>query len=130
MSDAFSTDGFKNKIDDILSEPEIRFCGLIDPKGELVAGGFDSSIVPMLNDKQRRQLYQELAHRVANRQGFDADLGRVKYSASRRENAVMISFPYGKYIVLIMANPGINIDRFAWQILNKLGRQWSEYDSL
>ena len=130
MSDAFSTDGFKNKIDDIMSEPEIRFCGLIDPKGELVAGGFDSSIVPMLNDKQRRQLYQELAHRVANRQGFDADLGRVKYSASRRENAVMISFPYGKYIVLIMANPGINIDRFAWQILNKLGRQWSEYDSL
>lgn len=130
MSDAFSTDGFKNKIDDILSEPEIRFCGLIDPKGELVAGGFDSSIVPMLNDKQRRQLYQELFHRVANRQGFDADLGRVKYSASRRENAVMISFPYGKYIVLIMANPGINIDRFAWQILNKLGRQWSEYDSL
>ena len=130
MSDAFSTDGFKNKIDDILSEPEIRFCGLIDPKGELVTGGFDSSIVPMLNDKQRKQLYQELAHRVANRQGFDADLGRVKYSASRRENAVMISFPYGKYIVLIMANPGINIDRFAWQILNKLGRQWSEYDSL
>ncbi|MFB5631768.1 MAG: DUF6659 family protein [Nitrosopumilus sp.] len=130
MAEAFSTDDFKKKIDDILTEPEIRFCGLIDPTGELVAGGFDSGIVPMLNDKQRRQMYQELAHRVANRQGFDADLGRVKYSASRRENAVMISFPFGKYIVLVMANPGINIDRFAWQILNKLGRQWSEYDSL
>ncbi|QDI88574.1 hypothetical protein Nisw_03000 [Candidatus Nitrosopumilus sp. SW] len=130
MVEEFSSDDIKKKIDVILKEPEIRFCGLIDPDGELVAGGFDSSIVPMLNDKQRRQMYQELAHRVANRQGFDADLGRVKYSASRRENAVMLSFPFGKYIVLVMANPGINIDRFAWEILNKLGRQWSEYDSL
>ncbi|WP_428326438.1 DUF6659 family protein [Nitrosopumilus sp.] len=130
MAGEFSLDDIKKRIGDILLEPEIRFCGLIDPKGELVAGGFDSSIVPMLNDKQRRQLYQELAHRVANRQGFDADLGRVKYSASRRENAVMLSFPFGKHIVLVMANPGINIDRFAWDVLNKLGRSWSDFDSL
>ena len=130
MARELSLDDIKKRINDILLEPEIRFCGLIDPKGELVAGGFDSSIVPMLNDKQRRKLYQELAHRVANRQGFDADLGRVKYSASRRENAVMLSFPFGKYIVLVMANPGINIDRFAWDVLNKLGRSWSDFDSL
>ena len=95
----FSIDDIKTRMDDILLDSEIRFCGLIDPKGELIVGGFASNIVPMLNDKQRRQLYQELAHRVANRQGFDADLGRVKYSASRRENAVMLSFPFGKYIV-------------------------------
>lgn len=130
MVGEFSIDDLKKRIGAILLEPEIRFCGLIDPKGELVTGGFDSSIVPMLNDKQRRQLYQELAHRVANRQGFDADLGRVKYSASRRENAVMLSFPFGKYIVLVIANPGINIDRFAWDVLNKLGRDWSDFDSL
>ena len=130
MAQELPIQDIKKRIDDILAEPEIRFCGLIDGKGELVAGGFDSSVMPMLNDKQRRQLYQELAHRVANRQGFDADLGRVKYSASRRENAVMLSFPFGKYIVLVMTNPGINIDRFAWDVLNKLGRDWSEYDSL
>ena len=125
-----SLDDIKKRMDDILLDSDIRFCGLIDSKGELIAGGFASSIIPMLNDKQRRQMYQELAHRVANRQGFDADLGRVKYSASRRENVVMLSFPFGKYIVLVMANPGINIDRFAWDVLNKLGRDWSEFDSL
>lgn len=130
MMGEFSLDEIKKRMDDILLIPEIRFCGLIDPNGELIAGGFDKNIVPMLNDKQRRQLYQELAHRVTNRQGFDADLGRVKYSASRRENAVMMSFPFGKYIILVMANPSINIDRFAWDVLNKLGRDWSEFDSL
>ena len=130
MAQEFPLEDIKKKIDDILLDPEIRFCGLIDSKGELVAGGFDSEAVPMLNVAQRRQMFQELAHRVANRQGFDADLGRVKYSASRRENAVMLSFPFGKYVVLVTANPGINIDRFAWDVLNKLGRDWSDFDSL
>ena len=130
MAQELPIQDIKKRIDDILAEPEIRFCGLIDGKGELVAGGFDSSVMPMLNDKQRRQLYQELAHRVANRQGFDADLGRVKYSSSRRENAVTMSFPIGTHVVLVITSPGINIDRFAWDILNKLGRDWSDFDSL
>jgi len=126
----FPLEDIKKRIDDILQDPEIRFCGLIDSTGELVGGGFDSKAVPMLNDAQRRQLFQELAHRVANRQGFDADLGRVKYSSSRRENAVMMSFPFGTHVVLVITSPGVNIDRFAWDILNKLGRDWSDYDSL
>lgn len=130
MAQEFPLEDVKKRIDDILLDPEIRFCGLIDSKGELVAGGFDSKAVPMLNVDQRRQLFQELAHRVANRQGFDADLGRVKYSSSRRENAVMMSFPIGTHVVLVITSPGINIDRFAWDILNKLGRDWSDFDSL
>lgn len=130
MAQDFPLEDIKKGIDDILQDPEIRFCGLIDSAGELVTGGFDSKAIPMLNDAQRRQLFQELAHRVANRQGFDADLGRVKYSSSRRENAVMMSFPFGTYVVLVITSPGVNIDRFAWDILNKLGRDWSDYDSL
>ena len=130
MVQEFPLEDIKKRIDDILHDPEIRFCGLIDSTGELVGGGFDSKAVPMLNDAQRRQLFQELAHRVANRQGFDADLGRVKYSSSRRENAVMMSFPFGTHVVLVITSPGVNIDRFAWDILNKLGRDWSDYDSL
>ncbi len=130
MAQELPLEDIKNRIDIILQVPEIRFCGLIDSKGELVVGGFDEKSVPMLNVAQRRQLFQELAHRVANRQGFDADLGRVKYSSSRRENAVMMSFPFGTHVILVIANPGINIDRFAWDILNKLGRDWSDFDSL
>ena len=130
MAQELPLEDIKNRIDIILQVPEIRFYGLIDAKGELVVGGFDEKSVPMLNVAQRRQLFQELAHRVANRQGFDADLGRVKYSSSRRENAVMMSFPFGTHVILVIANPGINIDRFAWDILNKLGRDWSDFDSL
>jgi len=117
----------KNKISNILLEPEIRFCGLIDSSGQLIVGDMKSEIIPFETDARRKQMFQELAHRVANRTGFDANLGRVKYSSSRREKAVMMSFPLGKYIVLVIAEPSVNIDRLGWKIIDKLGNQWSEF---
>jgi hypothetical protein len=117
----------KNKISNILLEPEIRFCGLIDSSGQLIAGDMKSGIIPFETDARRKQMFQELAHRVANRTGFDANLGRVKYSSSRREKAVMMSFPLGKYVVLVIAEPSVNIDRLGWKIIDKLGNQWSEF---
>ena len=117
----------KNKISNILLEPEIRFCGLIDSSGQLIVGDMKSGIIPFETDARRKQMFQELAHRVANRTGFDANLGRVKYSSSRREKAVMMSFPLGKYIILVIAEPSVNIDRLGWKIIDKLGNQWSEF---
>jgi len=117
----------KNKISNILLEPEIRFCGLIDGSGQLIVGDMKSGIIPFETDARRKQMFQELAHRVANRTGFDANLGRVKYSSSRREKVVMMSFPLGKYIVLVIAEPSVNIDRLGWKIIDKLGNQWSEF---
>jgi hypothetical protein len=129
MSDKiFPIEAIKNKIKDILSEPEIRFCGLIDSSGQLIVGDFNSETIPLENDQRRKQMFQELAYRVANRKGFDANLGRVKYSSSRREKVVMMSFPIGRYIIMVIAETNVNIDRLGWKILNKLGRQWSEFD--
>lgn len=80
--------------------------------------------------KNRKQMYRELAHRVANRQGFDASLGRVKYSSSRRENVVMMSFPIGRHVLMVVADPDVNIDRLGWKVIYKLERQWSEFGGL
>lgn len=123
----FPFEDVKNKIKNILSEPEIRFCGLIDSSGELIVGEMREGVIPFETDAKRKQMFQELAHRVANREGFDANLGRVKYSSSRREKVVMMSFPIGRYIVLVIAEPHVNIDRLGWKIIDKLGKQWSEF---
>ena len=123
----FPVEDIKSKISNILLEPEIRFCGLIDSSGQLIAGDMKAGLVPFESDAERRQMFQELAHRVANRSGFDANLGRVKYSSSRREKVVIMSFPLGKHVVLVIAEPGVNIDRLGWKIIDKLGNQWSEF---
>lgn len=126
----FSVNDIQEKIKDILTEPEIRFAGLIDSKGELVAGGFREGVIPFENDERRRQMFLQLAHRVANREGFDANLGRVKYSSSRREKVVMMSFPLGRHVIIIIAETSVNIDRLGWKIMYKLDRQWSEFHGL
>ena len=126
----FSINDIQEKINNILAEPEIRFAGLIDSEGGLVVGGFREGVIPFENDERRRQMFLQLAHRVANREGFDANLGRVKYSSSRREKVVMMSFPLGRHVIMIIAETNVNIDRLGLKIMYKLDRQWSEFHGL
>jgi len=70
---------------------------------------------------------KELASRVAKRKKYDTELGRVKYSASRREHVVIMSFPIYEKVIMIVAEPHVNIDRLAFRIIEKLGSQWGEF---
>jgi len=111
----------------ILSESEIRFAGIISEMGKLIAGGFKKGIIPLEDDYERQHLYMELALRVANRREFDSSMGLVKYSASRREKVVMMSFPLKNCILMVVAEPHVNIDRLAYRIIKKLDQQWYEF---
>jgi len=111
----------------ILSLPEIRFAGIISEMGKLIAGGFKTGIVPLEDDSERQTLYMELALRVATRREFDSSMGRVKYSASRREKVVMMSFPLKNCILMVSAEFNVNIDRLAYKIIQKLDQQWYEF---
>jgi hypothetical protein len=63
-----------------------------------------------------RKLYMELILRVSTRQEFDQTLGVVNYSASRREKAVVLSFPIGNNVLLISADANVNIDETAKKV--------------
>lgn len=117
----------QEKLDEIFTEREIRFAGFIDFEGNLIKGKIREDIVPFENDEEQRKIFRELAIRVATRVKFDYSMGRVKYSASRREKLVMMSFPLDKFILLITAEPNVNIDRLAYKIIQLLGNEWSEF---
>ena len=119
-------DEYNSKCSRILEDPEILFAGLLDGLGTLLAGGYKSGTCSRLTDEQHNTICTELASRVTKRKKFNSELGRVKYSASRRERVVIMSFPISDKVVMILAEPHINIDRFAFRILSKLDRQWGE----
>ncbi len=100
----------------------IRFAGLINHMGRLVAGGFKEGISPLEDEAERRKMYMELALRVSMRMEFDYTLGPVKYSASRREKAVMMSFPLNNNVLLVSAEPSIDIEKFAQKVLKTVGK--------
>ena len=112
---------FEQKCQNLLKEPEIRFAGLISPMGHLVAGGMKKGLKPLEDDADMRKLYMELILRVSTRQEFDQSLGVVNYSASRREKAVVLSFPIGNKVLLISANTDVNIDETAKKVMKIAG---------
>ena len=118
---------YDKKCQKILEEPEIRFAGLLDESGNILAGGFKQEMIPRLSEERFQTVRKELASRVAKRKVDDQELGHVKYSASRREHVVIMSFPIFDNVVMIVAESHINIDRFAYRIINILGRQWGEF---
>ena len=118
---------FKQKVDRIISEKEIRFVGFVNLQGDLVKGRFREDVVPFENDEEQQRVFRELALRISTRKKFDYSMGAVKYSASRREKLVMMSFPLKDMILLITAEPNVNIDRLAYKIIQILGKDWSEF---
>ena len=118
---------YDKKCQKILEEPEIRFAALLDDSGNILAGGFKQGMTPRLSEDRFEMVRKELASRVAKRKKDDQQLGHVKYSASRREHVVIMSFPIFHNVVMIVAESHINIDRFAYRIISILGRQWGEF---
>ena len=121
---------YKKRCEEILEDQEVRFAALLDESGNTLAGGYRENIVPRLNDKQHDSVCKELAARVIKRKKFDVELGRVKYSASRREHVVIMSFPVDDKIIMIVAEPNVNIDRLAFKIIEKIGSQWGNFSKI
>ena len=112
---------FDQKCNRLLQEEEIRFAGFINSMGRLVAGGFKDGIKPLEDEAERQKMYMELALRVSMRKDFDYSLGPVKYTASRRKNAVVMSFPINSNVLLVSAEPAIDIDKLANKIMKIIG---------
>ncbi|MDG7054768.1 MAG: hypothetical protein JRZ95_05670 [Nitrososphaerota archaeon] len=101
----------------LLQEPEIRFVGVINPMGNLIAGGMKEGLTPLEDEEDRRKMYMELVLRVTTRKDFDYGLGPVKYSASRREHVVVMSFPLDNVILMVSAQPDVDLDQTAKKVM-------------
>ena len=127
MKDKIPNSNFKSILDELLSEKEIRFAGFVNMKGNLIEGKFRGDVIPFESDEEQQKIFRELAYRISTRKKFDYSMGAVKYSASRREKLVMMSFPLKEMVLLITAEPNVNIDRLAYKIIKILGKDWSKF---
>ena len=93
----------------------IRFVGVINQMGQLVAGGFRYGVKPLTNDEQRRTLFMQLVLEVNMRCELDDVLGPFKYIAVKRGKVIKITIPLNKKILVISAEPNTDAD----EITNK-----------
>jgi len=109
---------FKKKCELLLQIPDIRFAGLIDPMGNLVAGGFRPDVAPLKDETERKKMFMEVVLRQRTREEFDHNLGSVEYAAARRKNVIVLSFPIGKNVLLVSAEKHLDIERIAKKIMD------------
>ncbi len=107
------------KCDQLLVHDEIRFAGIIDTNGNLIAGGFKKGITPHENDETRLQAFLEFVSKASIRKEYDDSLGPINYLAARRDKAVLISFPFPitRVLLLISAEPTANIEKLAKKVV-------------
>ena len=89
-------------------DPSIRFAGVINERGKLVAGGMRKKLVSLTDNKTDEMLYMELALRIKMRKDFDQYFGKAKYTTTQREKVNVMSCPINSDALLIFTEPDID----------------------
>jgi len=108
---------------DLLDEEEIRFSGIINDEGVLIYGGFKKGIIPLESDQTKLESFMKFVSEISLRKEFDGSLGPINYLVARRDKAVLISFPFpvSRILLLISAEPTINIENLASKVTKIFG---------
>ena len=114
-----SMDLYRKKCLKLLAEPEIRFAGIVDKTGNVMAGGFKEGLVPHEGDETRLQSFLEFVSKASIRTEYDESLGPINYIAARRDKVVLVSFPFPitNILLLISAEPSANIESLATKVV-------------
>jgi len=96
----------ENNCDKILKDKDIKFFGVINNLGNLVAGKFQDGIKPIGTNNTRKMMYMQLKLDLNMRKDYDDLYGPVQYVLSKRRNAEKISIPIGNYMILVISKIG------------------------
>lgn len=106
---------YDEKCAELLKEPEIRFAGIVDEAGKVIAGGFKDGLEPFEGDETKLQRYLEFVSKETIQRDYDHNLGPINYLAARRDKVVLVSFPFpiSKILLLVSAEPSSPIEALA-----------------
>ena len=87
----------------ICAQPKVRFCGIVNSMGRLIAGGLREGIEPLENEDQRQMLYIQSFLEMSMKRDFDETLGKVEYMATYRDNIAVITMPLRHNCLLLLS---------------------------
>ena len=94
----------------ILAYYEVKFVGVINYLGNLIAGGFKKGTDPMGDKNTRQMMYMQLRLDLSMRKEYDELFGPVDYVISKRGKITKISIPVGKYMIVLIVNHNDNYE--------------------
>jgi hypothetical protein len=87
---------------------DIRYAGVIDDTGLLIAGGMRKGLASM-TEKGNDDLYlTQTALRKSMREKFDKTMGKARFAYIEREKIAMLTFYMARYILIVSLEPNVD----------------------
>jgi hypothetical protein len=125
---------FQNVCDEVISlDDSIRFAGISDKEGKLLAVSQRQNLSPLLSDEERAQYAITAATRQYTRLRWEYHLGRIHYASSRYEHLARATIPIADvnstlyYVLLLSFDPDIqNLHRLIMGTIIPKVRKWKK----
>lgn len=92
----------------VLKNDCVKFVGVINNLGNLIAGRFNDGMQPAGTPELRKMMFMQLKLDLNMRKDYDGLFGPVDFVISKRKNAEKISIPIGDYMVLLITELDFN----------------------
>lgn len=96
----------------------IRFVGVVNSRGEVIEGGFQHGVQPLLEGTDEQHMYIQSLSNMTMLQNYSDRLGKVRYSITEHEKVTLMTFPLDDGILCVSASPKANINK----IRNKVSK--------
>src|SRR5918911_1230372 len=79
----------------------IRFVGIVNGRGEVIEGGFQHGVQPLLDGTDEQQMYMQSLWNVTMLQKYSGRLGKVRYNLTEHDKVTLMTFPLGDGILCL-----------------------------
>jgi hypothetical protein len=87
---------------------DIRYAGVVDETGNLLAGGMKKGIDSIVDVAGEELYLAQTAIRRSMRERFDATMGKARFSYIEREKISIITLYFDNKVILITLEPNID----------------------
>lgn len=102
----------RNLCDKIIKlDRNIRFVGIVNSRGEVIEGGFQQGVEPLLNETEEQQMYIQSLWNLTTLESYSGRLGKVRYSITEHEKVTLMTFPLGDGILCLSTTPKANMNK-------------------
>ena len=117
----------RNLCDRIIKiDRKIRFVGIVNSRGEVIEGGFQQGIEPLLNETEEQQMYVQSLSNLTTLELYNDRLGKVHYSLTEHEKVTLMTFPLGDCILCLSVTPRANVNKIRDKVMQAIKKKPSK----
>jgi hypothetical protein len=107
----------------------IRFVGIVNDKGEVIEGGFQDGVEPLLEGSDEQEMYTDSLSNITLLKNYSDRLGKVKYTMTEHQKIAMMTFPLDNGILcLSVYSKDTNVDKLKNTILEIISTRTKTHD--